>query len=134
MNTVASPGKPLVFGASPQFKLLAGSYVAVFAYVLAHVSRLPSAYVLSAAFAVLPVFAWPAVITLDDAGVTSRTLWGKRRIIRWTELHRVVVTPRDIALVANNGQMIRHTLLNARRAVFLGELVRRVPEKVLYRA
>ncbi len=128
------PGKALVFGASPQFKLLAGSYVAVFVYLLAHVTRVPAAYVLTAAFAVLPVFAWPAVITLDDVGATSRALWGKRRIIRWTDLRRVVVTPRDIALVANSGEMIRHTMLNARRSVFLGELVRRVPEKVLYRA
>jgi hypothetical protein len=132
---VADIGKTLVFGASAQFKLLAGSYVALFLLVLANIkTHLSAAYILTAAFAVLPVFAWPPAITVSDAGVTSRSVWGRRRTIRWSELRRVIVSQKQIDIIANNGQSIRHTLLHARRGWFLGELARRVPEKVLYRA
>lgn len=126
-------GKTLVFGASPQFKLLAGSYIALFIYALAHSKHVPAAYAVTAAFIVLPVFAWPAVLSVSDAGVGSRSVWGRRRLIRWTELRSVIVTPRGIEVVADNGQIIRHSLLHARRGVFLSELVERAREKVRYR-
>ena len=86
------------------------------------------------AFALLPVLAYPPVLTIELDGVGSRTWFGKEKKIRWEDIASLHYNTnnKQFMVRAADGRKITHASFNADADVFRQEIQRRtrLPLKV----
>jgi hypothetical protein len=85
----------------------------------------------SLSFALLAFFGWPRTITLDEVGISQRSLFGTRRTIPYNEVKSLIYDPKQRAIViAGPETTIKHTSCHSDRAVFDSLLEERTKKEV----
>jgi Bacterial PH domain len=85
-------------------------------------------------FALLPIFAYPPVLTIEVDGVASRAWFGREKKIRWEEIASLHYNTgnKQFTVRASDGRKITHGGFNADANLFRQEIQRRtrLPLKV----
>lgn len=86
---------------------------------------------LSLSFGLLAFYGWPRTITLDEVGISQRSLFGTRRTIPYNEVKSLIYDPKQRAIViAGPERTIKHTSCHSDRAVFDSLLEERTKKEV----
>lgn len=86
---------------------------------------------LSLSFAMLAFFGWPRTITLDEVGVSQRSLFGIRRTIPYREVEGMSYEPdQQVTQVVGIGATIKHTTCHSDAALFQSLMEERMGKQV----
>jgi len=85
----------------------------------------------SLSFGLLAFFGWPRTITLDEEGISQRSLFGVRRTIPYREVEGIGYEPDEQAtLVVGIGATIKHTACHSDAALFRALMEERTGKQV----
>ena len=86
---------------------------------------------LSLSFGLLAFFGWPRPITLDEVGISQRSLFGIRRTIPYNEVEYISHDPKEQAtIVAGAVTTIKHTSCHSDLALFQSLLEERTKKEI----
>jgi hypothetical protein len=96
----------LVFPGSRGMRLILGGEIIGFLYLIATGYRSdPGSAAGAAGFVVLSCFAWPATITISDAGIEKRRWWRKTIKIAWSDVCGIQRNASgDLGVFSKNGE------------------------------
>ena len=88
--------------------------------------------VLSLSLGLLAFFRWPRTITLDEVGISQRSLFGIRRTIPYSEVECISYEPKKQTtfVVGAAVTTIKHTLNHSDRELFQSLLEERTKKEV----
>jgi hypothetical protein len=86
---------------------------------------------ISLSFALLAFFGWPRTITLDEAGIHQRSLFGSLRTIPYNQVEYITYDPtKQTTLVAGGETRIKHMVGHSDRALFQALIEERTHKEI----